>query len=387
MIPVKTPKRLLTCTLNAFSILRHFPSHLPLLNINRLSRLGLLLIQLGLALRGNLFVKLAIVTLGLLLLDLLGLLGSRRPGLLGTVSDLALLANVGLGGLVVSHDIALLNPELISQPDGQGSGLRALDVDTLDVAPLGRNPLLDETRSDSIDVVGNLLGGPVGVTNANGGVGRRRQANEGGTNGLLNLLGNLGSTAGIDIAVRLLLVLGRSLLGTTRDDNGDGSLRGRLVESLAKDLGQTVDDSVVAEEHVMLGEELALRLILGELCLELGDINDSANLLAQLSGELLRGYNVLVGALGVGGDQTDGEGLVFVVESVRKLNLTGLQTSLVDNVALGGQSQPHGGIGGEFVVVIVGEEVLLGRLGFSLGGGLLDGAEESFGGFEGLPTG
>lgn len=122
----------------------------------------------------------------------------------------------------------------------------------------------------------------------------------------------------------------------------------------------------------MLGEELALGVVLGELGLELGDVDDAADALAQGLGKFGRGDNVLVRALGVGGDEADGQVLVGV-ERVRQRDLAGLQLGLVGNVALGRQRQPDGGLGGETaLVVLIGEQIALrGRLGGFLGG-LLD---------------
>lgn len=94
--------------------------------------------------------------------------------------------------------------------------------------------------------------------------------------------------------------------------NGDGPLERRLVEGLAEDLREAVDDTVVGEKDVVLGEELALGLVLAELGLDLREVDDTGDTIAQLGGELVAVDNVLVGALGVGGDEADGGGLVGV---------------------------------------------------------------------------
>jgi hypothetical protein len=58
---------------------------------------------------------------------------------------------------------------------------------------------------------------------------------------------------------------------------------------------------------------------------------------------------------------------------VRKGDLAGLQTGLVDDVALGGQVEPDGGAG----VLIVVEEVVLASLFHLLLGSLLDVCQKS----------
>lgn len=314
-------------------------------------------------------VQLVVVALRLGLALLGGLLGLLSRGsislLLGAVvGSLALLANVGLFSsleslglaLGIGNDVLVVQPELVGQPDGQGGGLGALDVDALDVAPLLGHPLVDNGGGDGLDVGSQLLGGPVGEAHADGGVCGGGEADEGRRQGLFNLLGDISGGAGVDLAV-LLLGLGLlavDLAGLWLEDDGDGALEGGLVKGLAEDLGQAVDDAVVAEEDVVLGEELALGLVLAVLCLELGDVDDAGHLLAQLGGEVVRGDNVLVGALGVGGDEADG-GLGRGVEAVRQRDLAGLQASLVGNVSLGGEREPDG----LFRIDVVFEDVAL----------------------------
>jgi hypothetical protein len=133
----------------------------------------------------------------------------------------------------------------------------------------------------------------------------------------------------------------------------------------------------------VLGEELALGLVLGELGLELGEADDAGDALAQGLGELVRGDEVLVGALGVGRDETDG-GRLVLVEGVRQADLAGLQARLVDDVALGRQRQPDGRLLGGLLAALVVEEVALGRLLGLLLGCLLDVCDERLGGFQGL---
>lgn len=256
--------------------------------------------QLGLSLR-NLLVQLVVVALGGRLVRLLGLLG-RRGGLgLGPRAErLALLADVGLLGLGaallglrVGNDVLFVEPQLVRQPDGQGGGGGALDVDAADVAPRLGHPFADEAGRHGVDVVGDLLRRPVGVADADGGVGRRGQADERGAEGLFNLLGDVGGGASVDAVVLVLggpvalgaLAVGLGSLGG--EDDGDGPLGGGLVECLAEDLGQAVDDAVVGEEDVVLGEELALGVVLAVLGLELAKVDDAGDALAQLRGELV----------------------------------------------------------------------------------------------------
>lgn len=361
--------------------------------------LGLLLPQLLLLRHGNLLVELRVVALGQGLGrgGLLGLLG-RRLGLLlllllslgGGLDRLALLANVGLlrDGLgllaAVGDDVLLLEPELVRQPDGQRGRLLALDVDALDVGPLLRHPLLDERLDDGLDVLGDLRGGEAGVAHADGRVGRGRQADERAADGLLDLSRDVLRRAGADGALGLLgglLALAVDAGGLGGEHDWDGALGGALVEGLAEGLGQAVDDAVVGEEDVVLGVELALGLILLPLGLELADIDDAGDALAQRLGEVVGGDNVLVGALGVGGDEAY-RGLLVRVERVREDDLAGLEAVGVGDVALRGEGQPDGGAGE--VVFGVGEEVLLAGL-LRLGGrGLLDVGEQRLGCLQGL---
>ena len=349
-----------------------------------------MLLQLGLALR-NLLVQLVIVGLwfGLFRLLRLGLLLDVLA-----VGRLALLAAVFLlEGLSVRHNVLVVEPQLVGQPDGQGDGLGALDVDAADVAPLLRHPLPQQSRHHGVDVVGDLLGGEAGAADAHGGVGGGGQADEGGADGLLYLTGDLGGGRGVDGAGGLLVPLGPLAVDLRRpglQGDGDGPLLGGLVEGLAKDLGQAVDDAVVGEEEVVLGEELALGLVLAELGPQLGVIDDAGDAAAQGGGEFARRDDVLVGALRVRGDEADAQqgGVVDAGQRVRQGDLAGLQAGLVGDVALGGQGQPDGGVlQGVFdvVVVVALEEVALGGgvVCFLLGG-LLDVCEQSFGGFEGL---
>ena len=141
-------------------------------------------------------------------------------------------------------------------------------------------------------------------------------------------------------------------------------------------LGQAVDDSVVGKEDVMVVEQLALGLVCLELGLEMGDVDDAGDAVAQVLRELLRSDNVLVVALGVGDNDADG-GLVIGVQWVGKDNLGRLQTVGVGDVLLGGESKPDRGLGDGRL--LIGEEVL--GNGGRGGGGLLDVSEEGLGGF------
>ena len=133
----------------------------------------------------------------------------------------------------------------------------------------------------------------------------------------------------------------------------------------------------------MLGEELALGVVLAELGLELGEADDAGDALAQVGGESLVVEEVLVGALGVGRDEADGDGLVRV-ERVRQGDLAGLEAGLVRDVALGGQGEPDGRLVDVGLALGVVEDVLLGGLVRLLLGGLFDVREQGLGGFEGL---
>lgn len=140
-------------------------------------------------------------------------------------------------------------------------------------------------------------------------------------------------------------------------------------------LGETVDNSVVGKEDVMVVEQLALGLVCLEFGLEVADVDDAGDAVAQLLRELLGGDNVLVVALGVGDDDADGR-LVIGVQGVGKDDLGGLQTVGVGDVLLGGESKPDRGLGDGRL--LIGEKVL--GNGSRGGGGLLDVGEEGLGG-------
>lgn len=180
-------------------------------------------------------------------------------------------------------------------------------MDALNVLPLLGHPLLHERVCDGVDVLGNLVRSPVGKADADGDVGGGGKADEGGANGLGDLLGNPLGAGGVDFAFGLgALALAINLGGLGLEDDGDGALLGGLVESLAEDLGQSVDNAVVGKEDVVLGVQLALGFVLRKLGLELGDINDTANLATEVGRKLVSVDNVLVGALRVGGNEADG---------------------------------------------------------------------------------
>lgn len=90
---------------------------------------------------------------------------------------------------------------------------------------------------------------------------------------------------------------------------------------------------------------------------------------------------VFVGALWVGGDEADSLGWGGV-DWVWEGDLSWLQAAGVDDVLLGGESEPDWGLGG--LVLVVADESLLRLLG---GGGLVivgDVLEKCLGGLEGL---
>ena len=131
----------------------------------------------------------------------------------------------------------------------------------------------------------------------------------------------------------------------------------------------------------MLSEELALGLVLRVLRLNLLNTDNSANAGAQLGWERWVCDKVFVGALWVGGDEADSLGWGGV-DWVWEGDLSWLQAAGIDNVLLGGESEPDWGLGG--LVLVVADEGLLGLLG---GGGFVivaDVLEECLGGLQGL---
>lgn len=274
------------------------PLHIIPSNINSLLGRGLLLLELGLALR-NLLVQVGVVALGNGLgLGLLGLLGGGRGLLLGLrIQGLSLLSDVGLLGQglgllgLLGHDVLVaIQPQLVGHVEGQGDRLGALEVHGADVLVLLRDVLFHQGGGDGVGVGGDLVGGPPGVADADGRVDRRRQVDEGGADGLLDLGGELGGRARVGAVVLGLLDLLAVHLGLVPrlEIHGDGALGGVLVKRLAQDLGQAVDDARVAEEDVVLGVQFPLLLVLLELGLELADVDNSGDSLAPFLGKLFR---------------------------------------------------------------------------------------------------
>lgn len=151
--------------------------------------------------------------------------------------------------------------------------------------------------------------------------------NERGADGFLDLGSYLCCRAAVDLLGVLLCPL-RTLAILARfsrlEDNGDGTLGGGLVEGFPEGLGEAIDDAVVAEENVVLGEELALGLVLPEFGGQVLQVNDAGDALSQFLGEFIRGYDVLVVSLGVGDDQADGR-LRVVVQGVGENDFARLQ--------------------------------------------------------------
>lgn len=139
-------------------------------------------------------------------------------------------------------------------------------------------------------------------------------------------------------------------------------------------LGKTVDNSVVGKEDVMVVEQLALGLVCLELGLEVGNVDDAGDAVAQVLGELFGSDNVLVVALRVGDDDADGR-LVIGVQGVGEDDLGGLQTVGVGDVLLGGKGKPDWGLGNSRL--LIGEKVL--GNGSRGGGSLLDMGEKGLG--------
>lgn len=207
--------------------------------------------------------------------------------------------------------------------------------------------------------------------------------NERRAKGLADLSHNLWCRSSIDILHGVALGLGTlglghplavNLLPLLHEHNRNGALGVALEEGLAQVLGKTVDNSVVGKEDVMVVEQLALGLVCLELGLEVGNVDDAGDAVAQVLGELFRSDNVLVVALRVGDDDADGR-LVIGVQGVGEDDLGGLQTVGVGDVLLGGEGKPDRGLGNGRL--LIGEKVL--GNGSRGGGGLLDVGEEGLG--------
>lgn len=353
-----------------------------------------------LALR-DLFVELVIVARRHrgLLLGLFGL-GRRLLRLVGRLERLALLAHIGLlllgldglGQLRVrgDHVRRAVQPQLGVLPDGEGHRLRALDEQALDPVLLLGDVLVGHVVGRLDNVLGQRPRRHTGEADLDGRVGGGRQVDQRGADGLADLGGHLGSRAAADLLGGLLGPLDALaiLAGLPRlEDDGDGALGGGFVKRLAEQLGEAVDDAVVAEENVVLGRELALGLVLLVLGGQVLQVDDAGDALAQVLGEVIRGDDVLVVTLGLGDDQADG-GLGVVVQRVGEDDLGGLQLLGVVDVSLGGDGQPDGGLGDGEGFVVVGdiEDVLFGGVGGVVLGRLLDVCQERFGRFQCLPT-
>ena len=102
----------------------------------------------------------------------------------------------------------------------------------------------------------------------------------------------------------------------------------------------------------MLSKQLALRLVLVELGLDLCDTNDTGDASAELGGEGGRGDQVFVGALRIGSDEADGL-CCSGVDGVWEADLSRLQALGVDDVLFGGQGEPDRGLAGLLVIGII----------------------------------
>jgi len=288
----------------------------------------------------------------------------------------------------VDNHLGLVQPELVCHVDGKRGCVGALDVEVAHVGPLLGNEALNQLGGHLLDVLGQILGLPARVSNLDGGVCGWAKMDQGSANGSPELGNNLGSRASVDVLGRVALLLHARGLGSPlsvhlsalrHQHNGDGSLDGALEEGLPKRLREAVDNAIVGKEDLVVGKELALGLVRLELCLDVCDVDNAGDALAQVLGELLRRDHVLVRSLRVGCDQADG-GLLVGVQGVREDDLVGLETVRVVDVRLGGQGEPHWRLCND--CLFIGEQVLLARRWG--GSGLLDVGDERFGGFQGL---
>ncbi|KAG9954579.1 ribosomal protein L1, partial [Aureobasidium melanogenum] len=279
------------------------------------------------------------------LFDFLALVSSLAPSLLLFFADFESSVSAAF------EHIGFVCPELVGEPDGQGGGVEALYVQGADVSPALGDVLLGQDVHDGVDVCGNLFSGHAALADSDADVCAGCEVDESGTDSALDLVGqSLGGDLDALVASLIASVLGLALHG-----DGDGALGSGAVEDLSEESGQTGDDAVIGEEDVVLGEELAARLVGLVLCLELLGAEDTVDAGGELGGEAFAGYDVLVLALGVGGDQADAQrGRGGGLQREGNDDLAGLHLALIGNVFLGGDVEPDGGRGLVAVLVLVG---------------------------------
>ena len=204
-----------------------------------------------------------------------------------------------------------------------------------------------------------MLGCELGRTDPNGGGGGWCELHGGTAQGTLDLLGDnkrrgergvllfLGGRVGLlsvlldPLAIRLL---------DLSDTNGNWALA-RLVEDLSEGLHQAHGDTVVSQEDIVLGKQLATALKALVAGLQFRETNNLLDAGGKALGEGWVGNDIFNATLGVGSNQTDTE-RGRCVERVRDADFSGLQSVLVDYMLLGGENEPDGFVLGRAVLAI-----------------------------------
>lgn len=213
------------------------------------------------------------------------------------------LCSVGDGGPVwCVEDLLLVYPQFVGEPDWQRFCGGTLDVKGADVAPALLNVLGNERGDNGGGVLGELLGCHGEQANLDRGVGRGAHAEVCRVQCALDLLG--GALWGSNDVLWLLCVLLRALVDVRTGSKADRNwaLGLALVEGLAEEFGNDLDDAVVDQEDVVLGKECAL-LLVGLVSLpQLVDAKDALDLGAERGREGIGGDEILVGSLRVLGE-------------------------------------------------------------------------------------